>query len=397
MITHRYRAAQLRSIYLDYNATTPLAPEVYDAMLPYLVEHFGNPSSSHVYGVQAREAVERARVETAQLIGCQPEEVIFTSGATESNNQAIRGILEKRRHRGNHIITSVIEHPAVLRVCAYLEKIGIEITRLPVDEMGLVNVNDVERAITRRTILVSVMHANNEVGTIQPIAEIAAIAHNHDILVHTDAAQSVGKIATQVDQLNVDLLSIAGHKMYAPKGVGALYIRSGILAEKLLYGADQENGRRAGTENVPGIVGLGTACALARRTMAVESERQKTLRDRLEQRLLSSVPELKVNGHPDRRLPNTLSISFPGHRADHVLAEAKGLAASTGAACHDSTTEPSHVLTAMQLEPGHAAGTLRLTLGRPTTATEIEQAANLLVAAAKKLLQRLKLGTSVPI
>ena len=288
----------MKPIYLDYNATTPTAPEVAEAMRPYLEEHYGNPSSSHWYGVQTRKAVELARRQIADMLGCRTEEVIFTSGGSESNNYAIKGAALARRDKGNHIITSAVEHPAVLQVCDYLQKHGFEITQLPVDEYGLVSVGDVERAITTQTILITIMHANNEVGTIQPIAEIARLAKERGILMHTDAAQSVGKISTGVDELGVDLLSIAGHKVYAPKGIGALYIRAGVELEKQIHGADHEQNLRAGTENVLEISGLGKACEIAARDLAKNSAHMKSMRDRLHEGLQARLTDIKLNGHP---------------------------------------------------------------------------------------------------
>ncbi len=362
-------------IYLDYNATTPLDPEVVAAMLPYLEQHFGNPSSSHTYGHAAKEAHEQARARVAALLGCAPDEVIFTSGGSESDNQAIKGIAFARQEQGNHIITSQIEHPAVLNTCRYLEtRHGFEVTYLPVDKDGLVDPASLEAAITARTILITLMHANNEVGTLEPLIEIGGVARRYGIAFHTDAAQSVGKVRVDVEELGVDLLTIAGHKLYAPKGVGALYIRRGTALEPLIHGAGHENGRRAGTENVPYAVALGRACALAREQLAGQTERWLSLRERLLNGLVARVGPVKMNGHPERRLPNTLNICVPGVVGEEVLARTPEVAASTGSACHAGLTEPSSVLLAMGIEPALALGALRLSLGRWTTAEEIDRA-----------------------
>jgi cysteine desulfurase len=362
-------------IYLDYNATTPLDPEVVAAMLPYLEQHFGNPSSSHTYGHAAKEAHEQARARVAALLGCAPDEVIFTSGGSESDNQAIKGIAFARQEQGNHIITSQIEHPAVLNTCRYLEtRHGFEVTYLPVDKDGLVDPASLEAAITARTILITLMHANNEVGTLEPLIEIGGVARRYGIAFHTDAAQSVGKVRVDVEELGVDLLTIAGHKLYAPKGVGALYIRRGTALEPLIHGAGHEGGRRAGTENVPYAVALGRACALAREQLAGQTERWLSLRERLLNGLVARVGPVKMNGHPERRLPNTLNICVPGVVGEEVLARTPEVAASTGSACHAGLTEPSSVLLAMGIEPSLALGALRLSLGRWTTAEEIDRA-----------------------
>jgi cysteine desulfurase len=362
-------------IYLDYNATTPLDPAVVAAMRPYLEQHFGNPSSSHAYGQAAREAHEQARGQVAALLGSAPDEVIFTSGGSESDNQAIKGIAFARRERGNHIITSQIEHPAVLNTCRYLEmRHDFQVTYLPVDGDGLVDPAMLEEAISPKTILITLMHANNEVGTLEPLAEIGRIARRHGIAFHTDAAQSVGKVQVNVEELGVDLLTVAGHKLYAPKGVGALYIRRGTALDPLIHGAGHEGGRRAGTENVPYAVALGTACALAREQLAVQTERWLSLRQRLLNGLEARVGPVKVNGHPERRLPNTLNICVPGVVGEEVLARVPGVAASTGSACHAGLTEPSPVLLAMGIEPSPALGALRLSLGRWTTAEEVDLA-----------------------
>jgi cysteine desulfurase len=361
-------------IYLDYNATTPVDPEVHQVMLPYLGEAFGNPSSNHPFGREARQAVDTAREQIAGLLGCQPDEIIFTSGGTESNNMAIKGFALANRKKGNHIITSQIEHPAVLEVCAYLEANGFEITRLPVDPYGMMDPDAVEAAITERTILISVMHANNEVGTIQPVAAIGEIAHRHNIAVHSDAAQSVGKIPVQVDKLGVDMLSLAGHKIYAPKGIGALYLRRGIQLEKFMHGAAHESGRRAGTENVPFIVGLGKACALIIDKLNAYTSHMQHMRDMFESAITQEFAIAHINGHPVRRLPNTASIGFKGYKANVLLSEFNRIAASAGAACHADSVDISSVLTAMKVPQDIAMGTIRFSTGRLTTAQEVKSA-----------------------
>ncbi len=364
----------MTGIYLDYNATTPIDPEVAEAMLPYIHGYFGNPSSGHSFGREAREGVDRARRQVASLLGCADDDLIFTSGGTEANNHAIKGVAWANRHRGNHIITSSIEHPAVTEVCHYLERQGFRVTFLPVDESGMVDPRQVEQAATAETILVSIMHANNEVGTIQPIAEIAEIAHRHGALVHADCAQSVGKTPVRVDDLGVDLLSIAGHKLYAPKGIGALYIRPGVRLEKLMHGASHEQDRRAGTENVIQMAGLGMACELIERNLTRYNVHMVALRDRLERGLLGASRDRRINGNAEKRLPNTSSLAFRGLEADRILANLPTVAASAGAACHSGQVEVSHVLEAMNVPTEYAMGTLRFSVGRFTTEDEIDRA-----------------------
>ena len=364
----------MTDIYLDYNATTPIDPQVAEAMLPYVHGLFGNPSSGHSFGLAARQGVDLARQQVAGMLGCDIDDLIFTSGGTEANNHAIKGVAGAYRERGSHIITSAIEHPAVTEVCRYLETQGFRVSYLPVDEYGLVDPQQVEEAITSETLLVSIMHANNEVGTIQPIAEIAAIAHHHGALMHSDCAQSVGKIPVRVDELGVDLLSIAGHKLYVPKGIGALYIRPGVRLEKLMHGANHEQDRRAGTENVIEMAGLGKACELIEQNLNLYARRMAAMRDRLESGLMQAGMDARINGHPDKRLPNTLSISYRGVEADRVLASLPTVAASAGAACHSDQVEISHVLAAMNVPEEYAMGTLRLTVGRFTTEEEIDRA-----------------------
>lgn len=373
-------------IYLDYNATTPVDPAVAEAMLPYLHEHFGNPSSTHLYGVTTREAVEKARAQVARLIGAQPEEIVFTSGGSESNNTTILGVARSLRGQGRHIITSAVEHPAVLEPCQALAAEGFRVTVVPVDGQGRVDPEAVGRAITPETVLITVMHANNEVGTIQPVSEIAAIAKEHGVLVHTDAAQSVGKIPVDVDDLGVDFLTIAGHKLYAPKGVGVLYIRTGRELPCLIYGAAHEGGRRAGTENVLLDVGLGKACELAVDRLPLIKAHMEDLRDRLWEGLAAAIPAARRNGDPERCLPNTLSISFPNVDATTLLAEiGDRVAASAGAACHADGVDLSTVLEAMRVPLEYAMGTVRLSVGRFTSPAEIDTAVEVLAGAVERL------------
>ncbi len=375
-----------RPIYLDYNGTTPHAPEVIEAMRPFLETEFGNPSSGHWYGIAPKKAVMTARSKVAGILGCTPSEVLFTSGGTESNNHALKSIGGARYAKGTHFITSSIEHPAILEVCRFMEGHGFAVTILPVDTDGLINVSDVAAAIRPDTIMISIMHANNEVGTIQPITEIAALARRHGILTHTDAAQSVGKIPTLVHDLDVDLLSLAGHKIYAPKGVGALYIRDGVETKNFCHGAGQESGRRAGTENVLEIVGLGKACEIAAAEMKNHAEHMRKMRDRLEDGLAAALDEVRFNGHRQLRLPNTCSVSFKDLEANRILEEiGLDVAASAGAACHADHVDISHVLRAMQVPEQWAKGTLRFTTGRYTTAEEIDRALEVIVVAVKRL------------
>jgi cysteine desulfurase len=372
-------------IYLDYNATTPIAPEVAAAMRPFLEERFGNPSSTHAFGIEARLAVETARRQVSELLGCHPDEIIFTSGGTESNNAAIRGVAAARRDHGRHIITSAIEHPAVTEVCRHLEGQGFRVTYLPVDARGRVDPETIARAITPETILVTIMHANNEVGTVQPIAEIARIARARGVCLHCDGAQAAGKIPTGMDALGVDLYSLAGHKLYAPKGVGALFVRRGTSLAKFMLGADHEQNRRAGTENVLAIVGLGKAAEIAARDLERNAAHLRAMRDRLRAALTAGVRDLHVNGDPDGGLPNTLSVAFPGIEANMILDELTGVAASAGAACHAGEVHLSHVLAAMGTPERVAMGTLRLSVGRETTPAEIDAAAREIVATVGRL------------
>ena len=360
-------------IYLDCNATTPPALEVVAAMQPYLDHTYGNPSSLHWAGMPARDAVETARSQVARLLCCDATEIVFTSGGTEANNQAIKGLFFARRAGagGFHVITSQIEHPAVLEPCRFVEGLGAEVTRVPVDRWGLVDPEDVRRAIRANTAVVSIMHANNEVGTIQPLMEIAEVAHEHGVICHTDAAQTLGKIPVDVESLNVDMLSVAGHKFYGPKGVGALYVREGIELEPLLHGAAHEAGRRSGTENVLEIVGLGAACDVAHSW--IEDVRIRELRDFLLEGLqVHFGRRVVLNGHPTQRLPNTLNVSFLGRTGSDVLANMPHVAASTGAACHAGDTHMSPVLQAMGLSAEIGLGAVRFSLGRNTSQAEID-------------------------
>jgi cysteine desulfurase NifS/selenium donor protein len=368
-------------IYLDYNATTPIDPEVEAAMHPYLNTYFGNPSSRYKYGIDARKAIELARSQVAELIGASAEEIIFTSGGSESDNHALKGAAFGLRNRGNHIIVSSIEHPAILEVCTWLQKQGFEISYLPVDNKGMVETEKLESLITPRTILVSVMHANNEVGTIQPITELAAITHRYGVLFHTDAAQSAGKIPVNVDKLGVDLLTLAGHKLYAPKGIGALYIRKGVILDNLIHGAGQEHNLRAGTENLLEIVGFGKAAEIASRDLEKNNRHLAEMRNLLLDEILDLIPGMHL--HTDTRisLPNTLSIAFKGIPADTLLSTLPGLAASAGAACHPAGVTSSHVLVAMGVTTEFAMGTIRLSTGKYSTSEEIKSAAGMIAGA----------------
>lgn len=378
----------MRRIYLDYAATTPTDPEVLKAMLPYFTDGFGNPSSIHSFGQEAKAAIEGAREKVAGLIGARSEEIVFTSGGTEADNFAIKGVAYANQHKGNHIITSQIEHHAVIEPCKFLERRGFEVTYLPVDGYGLVDPGEVEKTITDQTILISVMHANNEIGTIEPIEEIAAIARERGIYFHTDAVQTVGHIPVDVDELKVDLLSISAHKLYGPKGVGALYIRKGTRVAPFMHGGEQERRRRASTENVPGIVGFGKACEIALDTMGGESERLRALRDRLIKEILEQIDHVRLNGHPTQRLPNNVNVSLEFVEGESILLQLDlaGIAASTGSACSSSVLEPSHVLLALGLPHESAHGSLRFTLGREITEEDIDY----VVERLSKIVERLR-------
>jgi cysteine desulfurase len=361
----------MQRIYLDYNASAPIDPAVAAAMQPFLEDDYGNPSSGHWSGIAAKAALETSRSQIAALLGSQSDEIVFTSGGSEANNLALKGVFFALRDKGNHIVTTRIEHPAIIAPCRFLERLGARVTYLPVDGTGRIDSDDLRKAITPRTILVSIMHANNEVGTIQPIEDCARIAHEHGVLFHTDAAQSVGKVATDVNQLGVDLLSVAGHKVYAPKGVGALFVRRNVSLEPLIHGAGHERGRRAGTESALLAVGLGKACALARDLAPME--RVRALRDRFWEELHKQFGNrIVLNGHRAHRLPNTLNVSFISRIGAEILGRLDGVAASTGSACHSGRIELSPVLEAMGVAPEVGMGAVRFSLGRVTTRNEID-------------------------
>jgi len=377
----------MKTIYLDHAATTATDPKVLETMLPYFHEHYGNPSSIYSMSRVSKNVIENAREILANAIGAAPREIVFTSGGSESDNFAIKGVAQALRDKGNHIITSQIEHHAVLYTCKFLEKNGFTVTYLPVDHDGIVKLNELEKAITPQTILITVMHANNEIGTIQPIRQIGEIARKHGITFHTDAVQTFGHIPVNVDDLNVDLLSISGHKFYGPKGVGALYIRRGTKITPLIHGGDQEHRRRASTENVPGIIGMGKAVEIALATMDSEAKRQIALRDEFIKTLLDTIPDTILNGHPVNRLPNNVNISFEGIEGESILLnlDMEGIAASTGSACSSSSLEPSHVLLSIGLTHEFAHGSVRFSLGRNTTKEELDYVAEILPGIIKKL------------
>lgn len=376
-------------IYLDYNATTPVAPEVAAAIRPWLEQYFGNPSSSHVYGQQARQAVAQARSHVAALIGASEEEIVFTGGATESNNLALLGVARAYHTRGDkrrHLVIGAIEHPAVMQPALHLRELGWEVTILPVDSAGRIAVKDLSAVLRPDTALVSVMHSNNEVGTLQPLAEIAALARANGTLVHTDAAQSAGKVSVNVDALGVDLLTLAFHKFYGPKGIGALYVRRGTPLKPILFGADQELGQRPGTENVALIVGAGETARLARERLPAATQHLASIRDELHRRLAGAVPGLMLNGHPEHRLPNTLHVSFPGVSGRELLAAvANEIAASVGSACHSEADAVSGVLAAMACDAARARGAVRLSVGLATSEQDVVNASAALADAWNKL------------
>ncbi|MFY9397300.1 MAG: cysteine desulfurase NifS [Desulfomonilia bacterium] len=376
-----------KPIYLDHAATTPVAPEVIQAMLPFLEGAYGNASSLHSFGQEAKAAVEAARTRIASFMGARPEEIVFTSGGTESDNFIIKGIALSRRDRGNHLITSSIEHHAVLETCDFLRKQGVSVTLLPVDSNGLVDPDDVRKAITNKTILISIMHGNNEIGTIEPIAEIGSIAREHGVAFHTDAVQTFGHVPIDVDQLKVDFLSASAHKLHGPKGVGLAYIRKGAKITPLLHGGDQEKRRRASTLNVPGIVGFGRAVELAAESMQAESVRQAVLRDRLVEGLLSGISDTYLNGHPVRRLPNNANLSFAFVEGEGLLLslDMEGIAVSTGSACTSSSLEPSHVLEAIGVPVELAHGSIRFSLGRDTSAEDIDRVLEVMPGIVNRL------------
>jgi cysteine desulfurase len=377
----------MKRIYLDYAATTPVHPEVVKAMLPYFSDNFGNPSSIYSYGQEAKEALEKSRKHVAHLINARQEEIVFTGSGTEADNFAIEGVAFANENKGNHIITGAIEHHAVLETCKFLEQRGFDITYLPVDSYGQVAPDDVKKSITSKTILVSVMYANNEIGTIEPISEISKITKNAGVYFHTDAVQAVGHIPIDVTLLGIDLLSLSAHKLYGPKGVGALFIRKGTKMVSFMHGGAQERGRRASTENVAGIVGLAKACTLAHDEMGKESERLIKLRDKLINRILNEIEYTRLNGHPQIRLPNNVNISFKFIEGESMCLnlDLEGICSSTGSACSSSNAEPSHVLLAINLSPQEAYGSLRFTLGRWTVEEDINRVIEVLSPIVKKL------------
>lgn len=376
-------------IYLDHHATTPVAPEVFEAMRPFFAEEFGNAASrTHVFGRTAASAVDAARGRVAALIGARPAEIVFTSGATEADNLALKGVAAASRSPGDHLVTTRIEHRAVLDCCRRLEREGLRVTYLPVDREGRVDPDDVAKAITLRTILVSVMHANNEIGTIQPLAEIGRICRERGVLLHSDAVQAVGKIPCSVDHLGVDFLSVSAHKLYGPKGVGALYVRTRTPRVRLVAqmdGGGHEQGRRSGTLNVPGIVGLGAACELAGRLMPAEAERLTRLRERLFRGIASRIPDVRLNGHPTERLPGSLNVSFAGVEGEALLMSLPDIAVSSGSACTSDSLEPSYVLAALGVPRGLASASLRFGLGRGTSEDEIDYVTDRLAAEVARL------------
>jgi len=377
----------MRRIYLDHAATTPTHPEVVKAMLPYFTDAFGNPSSIYSYGQEAKGAIEEARAKVADLMGARSDETVFTSGGTEADNFAIKGMAYANEGKGNHIITSAIEHHAVIETCKFLEKRGFLVTYLPVDEYGLVDPDDVKKAITDKTILISVMHANNEVGTIQPIAEIGKIAKEAGIYFHTDAVQTAGHIPVNVNELGVDLLAMSAHKLYGPKGVGALYIRKGTRLVAFMHGGEQERKRRASTENVPGIVGFGRAAELAKQEMPEEAERLTHLRDKLIKGILEQIEHTRLNGHPLKRLPNNVNISVDFVEGESMLLnlDLEGICASTVSACSSASLEPSHVLLALGLSPEQAHGSLRFSLGKENSEEDMGRVLKVLPGIVAKL------------
>jgi len=377
----------MKRVYLDHNATTPTHPEVVKAILPYFKEVFGNASSVHQFGQQARKAIDEAREKIANFIGASPKEIVFTSGGTEANNLALKGVVYANERKGKHIITSSMEHHAVLNPCKYLEKKGFKVTYLPVDKYGLVDPEKVRKAVTKETILISIIHANNEVGTIEPVAEIGKIAKEIGIYFHTDAAQTVGKIPVNVNELNIDLLSLSGHKIYGPKGIGVLYIRKGTRIQPLIQGGHHELNRRAGTENVPAIVGLGKAIEIAKATMEKESMRLTNLRNKLCSGIGEKIDYVRLNGHPGKRLPNTLNMSFEFVEGESMILnlDLEGIAVSTGSACTSGSLEPSHVLKAMRVDPAVAQGSIRFSLGKDNTEEDIDYVLEVLPEIVSRL------------
>ncbi len=377
----------MKRIYLDYAATTPTDPDVVQAMLPYFSDQFGNPSSIHSFGQESKAAMEEARENIALLLGAQPEEIVFTSGGTESNNLALKGVAYANEHKGNHIITSSIEHHAVLEPCQFLEKNGFTVTYLPVDEYGLVDPEDVRKAITEKTILISVMHANNEIGTIEPLVEIGKIAQEREIPFHTDAVQTFGHLPFGVNEFNLSLLSISAHKLYGPKGIGALYVRKGAKMVPLMHGGEQERRRRASTENVPAIVGFGKAAEIAQNSMKEEAEKLTALRDKYIKAILERIEHARLNGHPTQRLPNNINVSIQYVDGESMLLnlDMEAIAASAGSACSSGSLEPSHVLLALGLSRELAHGSLRLSSGRDTREEDLDRVVDILAKIVSTL------------
>ncbi len=377
----------MKQIYMDHGATTPVDPLVVDAMLPYFTEKFGNASSLHSFGQEATSALEQSRQQVAASIGAKPEEIIFTSGGTESDNLAIKGVAYRNSGKGKHIITSTIEHPAILNTCAYLEKEGFDVTYVPADSDGIIDMDELKKAIRDDTILISVMHANNEIGTIQPISDISKLAKEKSIYLHTDAVQSFGKIAVNVDELGVDMLSMSSHKIYGPKGVGALYVRKGTLLQALAHGGSHERSMRAGTENISGIVGFAKAVALADERLVDDEKHMTQLRDSLIGKVMDSIDDVELSGHPTNRLPNNVNLRFSFIEGESMLLflDMKGIAISTGSACSSKSLEPSHVLTAIGLRPEDSHGSLRITLGKDNTQEEVDYVVDALVEVVGRL------------
>lgn len=377
----------MKQIYMDHGATTPVDPLVVDAMLPYFTETFGNASSLHSFGQEATSALEQSRQQVAASIGAKPEEIIFTSGGTESDNLAIKGIAYRNSGKGKHIITSTIEHPAILNTCAYLEKEGFDVTYVPADSDGIIDMDELKKAIRDDTILISVMHANNEIGTIQPISDISKLAKEKSIYLHTDAVQSFGKIAVNVNELGVDMLSMSSHKIYGPKGVGALYVRKGTPLQALAHGGSHERSMRAGTENISGIVGFAKAVALADERLVDDEKHMTQLRDSLIGKVMDSIDDVELSGHPTNRLPNNVNLRFSFIEGESMLLflDMKGIAISTGSACSSKSLEPSHVLTAIGLRPEDSHGSLRITLGKDNTQEEVDYVVDALVEVVGRL------------
>ncbi len=377
----------MKRVYLDHNATTPIHPDVVESVIPFLRDEWGNPSSVHWAAREPKKAIDTAREQVAGLLGCQPNEVVFTSSGSESNNFAIKGIVNANKGKGNHIITTSVEHPSVLNTCKFLAKEGYEVTFLPVDSTGMIDLNELRSSINDRTILITIMYANNETGTIFPVEEIARIAGERGVAFHCDAVQAVGKLPIDVKKLGVSLLSISGHKLYAPKGVGALYIKRGVRVTPLIHGGHHERNRRAGTENVVGIVALGKASEIALRDMDEVASRVRMLRDRLEKGIMERIPHVRLNGHPEKRLPTTLNVSFKYIEGESILLnlDMKGIAASSGSACTSGSLEPSHVLMAMGIPPEIAHGSVRFSLGRNNTEEDIDYVLEVLPPIIERL------------